>query len=109
LLVVGGCAASAVSQEIVIIAGDSLTYTSRTISGAKRAISTQHEQARYYEIYLNPAESDDQKCADSIRGLNPSLILTVGSAATRFAQKNFPNTPIVFSAVMYPARGSWKR
>ena len=103
LLVVGVSAVAGKAQNIVIIAGDSLTYTARTISGAKRIVSRQNEAALFHEIYLNQTEANHQKYVDSIRMLNPDVILTVGSASTRFAQKNFTNTPIVFSAVMYPA------
>jgi putative ABC transport system substrate-binding protein len=103
LLAVGVFARGAKSQEIVIIAGDSLTYTARTISGAKRVVSRENEQARFHEIFLNQSEWSDQSYVDSVSKLNPDVILTVGSASTRFAQENFSNTPIVFSAVMYPA------
>lgn len=103
LLAVGVFAHGAKCQEIVIIAGDSLTYTARTISGAKRVVARENDKAHFHEIYLSQSEWTDQSYIDSVRKLNPDVILTVGSAATRFAQKNFSNTPIVFSAVMYPA------
>ncbi len=98
-----GIASGSLGQEIVIVASDSLTYTTRTISGAKRAISRSNDDATFHQFYLSQITSETAKQADSIRALSPSIILTVGSAATRFAQKNFTNTPVVFSAVMYPA------
>ncbi len=98
-----GTASGSRGQEIVVVASDSLTYTTRTISGAKRAISRSNDDATFHQFYLSQISSETAKQADSIRALSPTIILTVGSAATRFAQKNFTNTPIVFSAVMYPA------
>jgi ABC-type uncharacterized transport system substrate-binding protein len=98
-----GTASGSRGQEIVIVASDSLTYTTRTISGAKRAISRSNDDATFHQFYLSQIASETAKQADSIRALSPAIILTVGSAATRFAQKNFTNTPVVFSAVMYPA------
>jgi putative ABC transport system substrate-binding protein len=40
---------------------------------------------------------------DSVNSLKPSLIVTVGTSATKLAQTNFTDIPIVFSSVMYPA------
>jgi len=101
-LLLGGPAAVK-AQHIVVLATDSLKYTTRTISGAKRAIEKQHNGAAFHCLYLNQGDISSGRAADSIRALAPAMILTVGSSATEFAKQNFSNIPIVFSAVLYPA------
>jgi putative ABC transport system substrate-binding protein len=98
-----GIPSYATGQSIVVITGDNLKYTGRTISGARSVIRNDHTDAVFHEFNLNDLGLTPNQCVDSIKRLRPALILTVGSAATRFAQTRFDNTPIVFSAVMYPA------
>lgn len=97
-----GMYASAGAETIAVVTSDNLTSTKRTISGARRVIASAHEQATFLEFLVTDPDHD-RVLADSIRQSNPDLILTVGSRATEFAQANFAKTPIVFSAVLYPA------
>ena len=97
------CVAETKAQTVVFLASDSLTYTRRTINGAKRQIKQQHELIAFHEYYLNANEPDINRArVDSVKRLNPALIITVGSTATSFAKENFDSCPIVFSSVMYP-------
>lgn len=90
------------SQNIVFLTTDSLTYTQRTISGATRLIIKEHENANFHKFFIAASQGEDKTYVDAIRNLKPTLIFTVGSSATSFAQKNFTDIPIVFSSVMYP-------
>jgi putative ABC transport system substrate-binding protein len=90
-------------QEIVIIAGDSLESTARTISGAKHVIKRKNEQATFHRFCPPQPGESNQRTLDSIKSIRPTIVLTVGSAATKFAQDQLGDVPIVFSAVMYPA------
>ena len=94
---------SARSQDIAIIASDSLTYTKRAIRGATKSISQSHSEAKFHKFYLTGIASVDRNTTDSISKIKARLFVTIGSAATEYAQNNFPNTPIVFAAVKYPA------
>lgn len=89
--------------EIVILAGDSLKSTIRTLHGAKSVLSSCHVEAVFHEFVVGKQTSDNQTIVDSIKVIDPALIFTVGSSATRLATDNFNSTPIVFSAVKYPA------
>ncbi len=101
-LLLFGFASDAVAETIAIVTSDNLTSTRRTISGARRVIADAHAEATFVEFLVTDA-GHDSMLADSIRSINPDLILTVGSRATDFAKDNFSKTPIVFSAVLYPA------
>ena len=90
------------SQNIVFLTTDSLTYTQRTISGAKRYIKKQNADASFHKFFIAASPEDEQAHVEAIKSLKPTLIFTVGSSATAFAQKNFEDIPVVFSSVMYP-------
>ncbi|MEW6050053.1 MAG: ABC transporter substrate-binding protein [Candidatus Zixiibacteriota bacterium] len=90
------------SQRIAVLTTDSLTSTQRSVTGEKSVIRAQNPQAEFREFFLKPGVTTEPKILDSIKAFNPGLFLTVGSAATQFAQTNFKSTPVVFCAVMYP-------
>lgn len=90
------------AQTVVVLSVDTLTSTTRTISGCKGVVSADLVQARFVHFVLADDAARRQRQIDSINAQKPGVILAVGSFATQFAQKNFPKTPIVFSSVMYP-------
>ncbi len=90
------------AETVVIVSSDSLTSTSRTISGARSAIRNEHENANILCATVSPSGPDGTAQLDSIRRLNPDILVTVGSVATQTAKGYFPDIPIVFSSVMYP-------
>lgn len=103
-LSLGPPAARAGSQiEIVILAGDSLKSTVRTLHGAKSVLSSCNVEAVFHEFVVGKQAGENQIIVDSIKIIDPALVFTVGSSATRLATDNFKSTPIVFSAVKYPA------
>ncbi|MFQ5452652.1 MAG: ABC transporter substrate-binding protein [Candidatus Zixiibacteriota bacterium] len=88
--------------DIVILASDTLTSSKRSIHGAKKIILTQHPEVKFHYYLISKKNSDNLSIVDSIKNNKTSLILTIGSSATKLAQDNFKNIPIVFSAVKYP-------
>ena len=90
------------AQKVAIITTDTLTSTQRSVTGAKSVIKSALPQVAFSEQLISYPNGKGSITADSIRALKPSLILTVGTAATEFAQNNFKDITIVFSSVMYP-------
>ncbi len=88
--------------EIAILTSDSLTSTLRTLAGVEKIISGEYPQARFNSFMIGRDNPGDDNVVRSIRDLNPTLILTIGSSATELAKNSFEDIPIVFSAVKYP-------
>ncbi len=103
LLWIGLCS-SALGQnlDLVILTSDTLTSTQRTIYGIKKVVVEQHPQVNFRTFHISKNPFHNQEIIDSIRSLNPEVILTVGSPATGIAKENFDDLPIVFSGVKYP-------
>lgn len=100
LFLIGG--QSACAQTVVFLSTDSLTSTARAISGARSTIRGRHEAAVFHKIYIGADQASHTAGIESIRGINPNILVTIGSAATQIARDNFDNIPIVFSGVKYP-------
>lgn len=101
-LLVTACVGIADAQTVVFLSTDSLTSTKRTISGARSTIRNQHESAAFQSVQVDAGASDLQSDLDFIRSLDPDILVTVGSSATRIAKDHLNDLPIVFSAVKYP-------
>lgn len=91
------------SQTIVIVSTDSLKATRRTISGAKSIVKAEYADAKIVPILIRTDAEHFSAQIDTIRSLDPDVLLTVSSAATRLAAENLGDLPIVFSSVLYPA------
>ena len=104
LVVLLGLAAVANGQAetVVFVCTDTLTSTTRTISGARSIIKGERPEVEFVTIQIESEAADIARKLDSIRALEPGILITVGSAATQTALDNFKNIPIVFSSVMYP-------
>jgi putative ABC transport system substrate-binding protein len=92
-------------QDKVIIAvlkSDDLTSTKRTLGGAKKVIRKKYAQTEYVEFLITNNSDQNLIIIDSLKNINPTVILTIGSSATQIAKDNFESTPIVFSSVKYP-------
>ncbi len=87
---------------IVILKSDELKSTARTISGAKKVISSSIENTDFTEFLYFGSITNDSILVDSINVAHPRLILTIGSLATKFAKEKLGKYPVVFAAVMYP-------
>ncbi|MEA3297134.1 MAG: ABC transporter substrate-binding protein [candidate division Zixibacteria bacterium] len=87
---------------IAIVTHDSLTSTIRTLKGARKVITRDNPEVSFHTFLITDDANHNQNIADSVVKIGPRVILTVGSSATEFAQSNFANVPVVFSAVKYP-------
>lgn len=65
-------------------------------------IKEKRAAAAIHTVQLSGDASALAKELDSVRSLKPDILVTVGSSATQIAKDNFPDRPIVFSAVKYP-------
>lgn len=90
------------SIRVAVITADSLTSTKRTVNGVRKKIKRKFENVVFTTFQLQHDNTKDQGIVDSITEYKPKLIITVGSSATKLAQRSFTDIPIVFSAVMYP-------
>jgi putative ABC transport system substrate-binding protein len=93
---------AAEDPTVVILTHDSLKSTNRTLHGARKVIKREHPDAAFHSFMVTDDPDRQVHLLDSLGKLNPTVILTVGSAATQFACDNFKETPIVFSGVKYP-------
>lgn len=90
------------AQTVVFISTDSLTSTTRTISGVKSEIRLKYEKAVFHTVMAGGDAQITESFLVSIREKKPDILITVGSAATQIAKDNFAELPVVFSAVKYP-------
>ncbi len=90
------------AQTVVFLSTDSLTSTARAISGARSTVRSRHEAATFHRIHIGADQESHTAGIDSIRGLRPDILVTIGSAATQIARDSFDDVPIVFSGVKYP-------
>lgn len=97
-------------QQIVLIYSDSSKQTIRTIAGLEWSLKEKRPDCVAHEYFLKDI-SEAQK--SGIEASHPELLITVGSTATAFADRNFPNIPIVFAKVLNPIESgfiqSWER
>lgn len=90
------------NNDIIILSGDALTSTRRTIKGSSKVISKEHPEVVFTNFLVKNNADQNLSIIDSIKTVNPKLIITIGSSATKLAQDNFDDIPIVFSSVKYP-------
>ena len=97
-------------QRVVLIYSDSTKHTLRTISGLEWSLKSCDPPCNLSPYYLKSA-SEPQRA--EVAALKGSVLITVGSIATAFANKNFPETPIVFAKVLNPIESgfisSWEK
>jgi putative ABC transport system substrate-binding protein len=91
------------NNNIVILINDNLPTTNKTISGIKREVITERPDSKFYQFLVSKDSLQNIALVDSVNIHNPSLIITIGSTSTKFAQNNFKDIPVVFSSVKYPA------
>jgi putative ABC transport system substrate-binding protein len=89
------------AQTVVMLTTDSLTSTTRSISGLQTVIRGNHANASFYVVRVNSTDQS-ARLSDSIRALNPAVIVPIGTAATSFTRSLKTDIPIVFASVLYP-------
>ena len=102
LCLAGGTSQASDGIHIAVLMSDSLTSTMRTLHGAQKVIRREHSQATFHNFHINWSSDEMPRIVDSVHTIRPTLLLTIGSSATQFAQNNFADIPTVFAAVMYP-------
>jgi len=102
LLLPWGATVEAYDLPLAIVYSDSLISTMRTVRGIKSSIDRKKNNVKFYEYLITSDQSEIEKRVSEIRELNPRLILTVGSFATKEISDRIKNKPIIFSAVLYP-------
>ena len=90
------------AESLAILMSDSLTSTTRTLQGARKVIRRSNPDLELQSFFIGKSPADDAETIKAVQDLHPRAILTIGSAATSLAKKNFGNTPIIFAGVMYP-------
>ena len=102
LCLAGGTSQASDGIHIAVLMSDSLTSTMRTLHGAQKVIRREHSRATFHNFHINWSSDEMPRIVDSVHTIRPTLLLTIGSSATQFAQDNFADIPTVFAAVMYP-------
>jgi len=90
------------SIRLAVVCSDSLASTVRTIKGIKSAISGYYQNAEFTDFLLSSEQNIIASQVGEIKNLNPKLILTVGSYATKAVSDRITDKPIIFSAVLNP-------
>lgn len=87
------------APQIAIIYSDSAKHTLRTIAGLEFSLRESQHDLEIREYFLI-GTGDAQKQA--IEASHPGLLVTIGSSSTAFADRAFPDLPIVFAKVLNP-------
>jgi len=88
--------------KVTCLISDELKSTTRALAGACKVIARQYPDAQFETLLLDGSRVQDSLIADSVAKTNPSVVLSIGSSATRYAQEHLSAYPIVFSSVKYP-------
>ena len=92
----------AADLKLAIVYSDSLNSTLRTIRGIKSTIEKSSTSCEFHEFLLTTTASEIDVEIGSVKNLQPRLILTVGSHATKAVSDRITDVPIIFSAVLNP-------
>ncbi len=90
------------ATPIAILMSDSLKSSKRTAYGAQKVIKRNYQDISFTTFFVPSDDTDKQVIIDSIKGLHPKLLITVGSPATKVAKDFIDGMPIVFAAVRHP-------
>jgi putative ABC transport system substrate-binding protein len=86
-------------DRVVVVYPDSSKNTLRTISGLSWGLSQGLSEGKVIEYYLGSDPGNDYQ---RIKQIDASLLVTIGTRATAFADRFFPTTPVVFAKVLNP-------
>lgn len=104
------CGNTLFARQVAVIYSDSAKTTLRTIAGLEFTLREALADLELREYYLT-GSGDMQK--PLIEAAHPDVIVTIGSNSTAFADRAFPNTPVVFAKVLNPIESgfiqSWEQ
>lgn len=110
MLALSAASEFAQAQHVVVLFSDSTKNTQRTISGLEWSLKKCEPPCRVTQHFLTSTDATER---DWVAQQDPTVLLTVGSIATEFANKNFPKIPVVFAKVLNPIEsgfiGSWEK
>lgn len=95
----GSAAPALAGQRVVLLYSDSTKHTMRTISGLEWSLKNCEPPCELIQHFV---KNFDETQRAEIADLRANVLLTIGTTATAFADKNFPKTPVVFAKVMNP-------
>jgi putative ABC transport system substrate-binding protein len=87
------------ARQIAIVYSDSTKPTLRTIAGLGTTLKESVPDWEIKEYYLVGTGEAQKPIIEAAR---PELLVTIGSSSTAFADRAFPNLPIVFAKVLNP-------
>ncbi len=91
-----------IAQNVIFLTSDSLISTRRVLNGARKSIKRDRAETEFNKFLLSSQKLYYERQIDSIKALDPDIIITIGSHATEIGKTYFPGKPIVFASVMYP-------
>jgi putative ABC transport system substrate-binding protein len=94
------------AQQIVVLTSAEADPYRLALRGFQEALSQKQQRAGIHQYVLKDG-SDRERLLAEIRQRQPSLILTLGSAATALAQTDLKDTPVVFCMVLNPQAGGF--
>ncbi len=98
-VMLGGYTLAYGEQRVVMLYSDSTKHTLRTIAGIEWSLKDCNPPCQIVPHFL---KSTDDNRKNEVAALKANVLLTIGSTTTAFADKNFPDIPIVFAKVLNP-------
>jgi putative ABC transport system substrate-binding protein len=105
ILCSGLCAPAAAAEngcKIVIVKSFDIPSYNITLEGFNEVINTNKVVCDTFTFDLGNKKEKPEEILQKMRDIEPDVILAIGTRATSLLKKNFTDTPIVFSAVLYP-------
>ncbi len=99
-----GRAPAADTEPRVVVLRQNLAPFRQAGRGVKEAIRSSGMRLKLREVVLDGEERGREAAMAEIRAYEPALVVAIGSEATRFSKRAFPNIPIVFAMVLNPVR-----
>ncbi len=87
------------APQVAIIYSDSTKHTLRTLAGLEQTLKESQKVSEIRQYFLSDSEASQRQAIESSR---PDLLVTIGTSATQFADRAFPQLPIVFAKVLNP-------
>ncbi len=87
---------------VLVICGDKLESTLRTIKGVKQGLMASGPEVRIETITITPGSDETETIGRKIAEFSPDVVVTVGSRCTRLARTLISDIPIVFASVLNP-------
>jgi len=101
-LIPGALSAFAASKSIVVVRQQDDKNSKRLIRGIKSTFKRSNQNAVIDIITISTLSNGNRSLFDSLRLLNPSIIVPLGSHITTLISDSIHDAPLVFGAVIQP-------